>query len=634
MTRTNHLQAVSQKWGIVAILLLALLLMGYYVATMLHFTDGVLAVPLDDAWIHYQYARNLSQGDGFSYVPGVPTAGSTAPLWTLLLAGIGLFTTDFLLPSLLLSGGLFLLTIWLTYKLALSVTERWGLALTAAFAVAITGRLLWASLSAMEVTLFTSLSLAAVWAYQKRGMDGLTAVLFGLASQTRPEGHLLFGLAMVDQVYSTYRQHRRLEWKKLVGITAVYALIQLPYALFSLSITGHPLPNTFYAKSRNVGLYSWRTLRETWLLHGRDNLLSMLLLPFGVVALWKRGLQNRNRLIPLWTIGMLLAIPFIVPFLWHHGRYTMPLLPFQMIVAAAGIWWLADRFPRQQTAVRVGLILLLAVAGAWRLPYWAVMLGNNSREIQEIDVAMGQWLAANIPADETVAVDDIGAITFFSPRSILDLNGLVSPEMWPVMAMPNFTEGTVRLLAVNGVNTMAIFPDWHKPLLHPQIATLLQEFTTDTQSIIGAQKAAVYAMDWPYRQQITPQNGRDVLLNNAIRFRGYDVDLTQSDQLSLTLYWESVTPVSDDYKVFIHLLDGAGNIITQLDRPPVEGLAPTTLWQAGDLIRDQYAIALPPDLPAGTYRLQMGMYSDENGRLTIPDNPDGIIFLTEWERSP
>jgi hypothetical protein len=50
------------------------------------------------------------------------------------------------------------------------------------------------------------------------------------------------------------------------------------------------------------------------------------------------------------------------------------------------------------------------------------------------------------------------------------------------------------------------------------------------------------------------------------------------------------------------------------------------------LIRDRYDIPLPPELPAGTYRLQVGMYSDANGRLTIPDNPDGIIFLTEWER--
>ena len=43
--------------------------------------------PLDDSWIHLHFARNLAEGAGFAYNPGVPVAGSTAPLWTLLLAG-------------------------------------------------------------------------------------------------------------------------------------------------------------------------------------------------------------------------------------------------------------------------------------------------------------------------------------------------------------------------------------------------------------------------------------------------------------------------------------------------------------------------------------------------------------------
>ena len=48
---------------------------------------GVEAFPLDDSWIHMQFARNLAEGRGFSYNPGVPVSGSTAPLWTLALGG-------------------------------------------------------------------------------------------------------------------------------------------------------------------------------------------------------------------------------------------------------------------------------------------------------------------------------------------------------------------------------------------------------------------------------------------------------------------------------------------------------------------------------------------------------------------
>ncbi len=51
-------------------------------------TAGLSSFPLDDPWIHLHFARNLAEGHGFAYNPGVPVAGSTAPLWTLLLASV------------------------------------------------------------------------------------------------------------------------------------------------------------------------------------------------------------------------------------------------------------------------------------------------------------------------------------------------------------------------------------------------------------------------------------------------------------------------------------------------------------------------------------------------------------------
>src|SRR5512147_604960 len=42
--------------------------------------------PLDDAWIHQTYARNWAATGQLAYLVGVPSAGSTAPLWTLLLS--------------------------------------------------------------------------------------------------------------------------------------------------------------------------------------------------------------------------------------------------------------------------------------------------------------------------------------------------------------------------------------------------------------------------------------------------------------------------------------------------------------------------------------------------------------------
>ena len=47
---------------------------------------GEIGLPLDDSWIHLRFADNLAAGHGFAINPGVPVAGSTAPLWTLCLA--------------------------------------------------------------------------------------------------------------------------------------------------------------------------------------------------------------------------------------------------------------------------------------------------------------------------------------------------------------------------------------------------------------------------------------------------------------------------------------------------------------------------------------------------------------------
>ena len=114
----------SRHWLNLSLLtLLLLLLLGVFLQTELRLTDDRLGVPLDDAWIHYQFARTLAQGDGFSYNPGEPTPGSTAPLWTLMLAGVGLFTTDLLIPSLILSALFLLLTVWLTYGFTWELVE-------------------------------------------------------------------------------------------------------------------------------------------------------------------------------------------------------------------------------------------------------------------------------------------------------------------------------------------------------------------------------------------------------------------------------------------------------------------------------------------------------------------------------
>jgi hypothetical protein len=314
----------------------------------------------------------------------------------------------------------------------------------------------------------------------------------------------------------------------------------------------------------------------------------------------------------------------------------MPLIPFQMIAGATGLFWMITKLPAYRTAVAsIGAVSILLV-GILAVPDWAGKLGANTREVQEIDIAMAEWLAENIPSDVTVAVDDIGAIGFFSPRPILDLHGLISPETWPTLTDPDFTSAKVRLMAQSGVQYMAVFPGWHQAITQNlQLAKPIQSFETKSHTIIGEPIAVVYEMTWPYLTDSSPQNERFVSLSDIIRLRGFDINLPEEEQpLRLTLYWESMTNVDENYKVFVHILDETGAIVAQADNLPADGFAPTFRWREGDLIRDPHTINLLPNLPSGNYQIRAGLYTEELGRLTaVGENViDNSIFLTEWRK--
>lgn len=87
--------------------------------------------------------------------------------------------------------------------------------------------------------------------------------------------------------------------------------------------------------------------------------------------------------------------------------------------------------------------------------------------------------------------------------------------------------------------------------------------------------------------------------------------------LAVTLRWQSNAPVAADYTVFLHVVSEEGILVTQQDRPPMGGFAPTSLWQPELSVMDDYQLALPADLPVGVFTLRVGLYTMEHGRLPV-----------------
>ena len=79
-------------------------------------------------------------------------------------------------------------------------------------------------------------------------------------------------------------------------------------------------------------------------------------------------------------------------------------------------------------------------------------------------------------------------------------------------------------------------------------------------------------------------------------------------RVHLTLYWQTLAGTENDYTVFVHLVDSSGKIVAQKDAAPLDGKFPTSAWEAGETIREQYDFHIPADSPWPS-AVEIGMYT-------------------------
>ncbi len=98
-------------------------------------------------------------------------------------------------------------------------------------------------------------------------------------------------------------------------------------------------------------------------------------------------------------------------------------------------------------------------------------------------------------------------------------------------------------------------------------------------------------------------------------------DIQPGDLLQAQLIWTADERPSIRYKVFLHLLNADGLLIAQRDTEPAGGVAMTISWQPEMPVIDNHGLQIPGDLPAGEYRLTVGLYdiNDPNARLAVDE---------------
>jgi len=426
---------------------------------------GASGFPLDDAWIHQTYARNLGWQGQWAFVLGQPSAGSTSPLWTALLAlgylvRLNPIVWTHALNALLLGG-----LAWLVYK----VSGQWWVGALAA----LEWHLVWAAASGMETILFCGLVMAVWWLVQisgeRLGLYLLCGALLGLAVWTRPDALTL--LPFCALAVWIPMGARMVRGKRVASLLVGTAVILAPYFLFNWSLSGQVWPNTFFAKQAEYAILLqlplWQRLGQIFSAPVVGSLT--LLLP-GLVFGFKRGWIQIA-----WVVAFLLTYALRLPVTYQHARYLIPVLPVLIAVGGAG----AASVLQIQSQVAWKRIISRAWAlslGAVTLAFWGLGLNtliSDNRVINSEMVATAQWVSANVPSGTLVAAHDIGALGYFADVHLLDLAGLVSPEVIPYMGND---ERLWTFAQQGGARYLITYPGWcpaftQSPSLQPVFTT-------------------------------------------------------------------------------------------------------------------------------------------------------------------
>ncbi|MGY5858543.1 MAG: glycosyltransferase family 39 protein [Candidatus Thorarchaeota archaeon] len=412
----------------------------YYLSTMLTISDPGLT--LDDSWIHVQFARTIFEGNAWEYSPGYPSTGSTSPLWSVILSSIFFFTSDqfgIVWGTYIISIGFFTGSTYLGGRLVANYLDDpvWGYLTMVVFVVI--PRNAWLMLSGMETPLFVFILLLSIWMLDNEEMkyDLLLGVVAGLAYLSRPEGALIVLLIPIRLFMLGVRRKITKQRIGLFILSGVLAIIVVsPWILHCLSTTGYPLPDTFYSKVKTPTEFEIGAWDRWWVVFVNQIPYIPAAVFLGVVLIVKG--KPFAWLVPvILTVSYRLSTPYIA--LINNARYLVPIFDLFIIVAIASgtivirLAFISLLEVKDQVTINLAVVvLLLFVVLTPMVPHYvwqATNYGKAAGNINDMQVHLGYWLDENTPADSVFATHDAGALRFFSGRTMIDLAGLVSPDL-------------------------------------------------------------------------------------------------------------------------------------------------------------------------------------------------------------
>ena len=480
--------------GLIIFICAAITFNGYLFFSKNYFQIGF---PLDDAWIHQTFARNIALRFEWAFLPGYPTSGSTSPLWTVILS-LGyilkipyLFWTYFVGFIVLFSQAIFGDLLFRNLTSPGKPSFPWvGIFLIGEW------HFVWAAASGMETLLLGSFFMVVFYNLSNsHPRYFLIGILCGASIWVRPEGITLLGPVLFWMII-TNRQFKLIVPNLIIFLTGFF-IIFIPYLLFNIILSGSLWPNTLYAKQAEYV----SVLNKPFI----DRLLSLLILPFiGAGALIFPGiffLIKHNDLkvklfcltIGIWWLGFNIGFSLFLPLPYQHGRYVIPSMPVIYLLCLSG-FSIFFSIPIVSSICRrvFNRVWLFSILSVWAIFYFlgAKSYSRDVAIIETENVVAAKWIIKNTKQEDIIAAHDIGALGYFGERKIIDLAGLISPEVIPIIRDEALLE---KYLDRESADYLIIFPSWYPQLSHK--GKMINTTKGTYSPLLGGENLEIYQWD-------------------------------------------------------------------------------------------------------------------------------------------
>jgi hypothetical protein len=349
----------------------------------------------------------------------------------------------------------------------------------------------WAALSGMETILHILITTTVLILMLTRSRSWVSiGLLTGMSIWIRPDGITLIAPAILCMLFAgdPIQLKAGAFVKYFVGLGALF----LPYLIFNLYLEGSPWPNTFYAKQAEYIGWQKNPILERISLTALQFFAgsNLILIPGTVLWLFEKA-KERNLpwlFAAIWLMGYVGMYTLRLP-PYQHGRYLMPAMPIFLLFGFLGLIHFARSgfFGRRHWLVQTVWIVSLALVEFSFIFLGARAFGRDVAVIESEMVKTARWAKANLPAEALIAAHDIGALGYFDDHELLDLAGLVSPQVIPFI---RDEERLAVYLNDSGADYLIAFPDFY-----PRLSRGLEKVYTSDSSfapIFGQENMTIF----------------------------------------------------------------------------------------------------------------------------------------------